>query len=385
MGVLAWLAALVGFGLAIAGVVVAVAKRKSPWLGTKLGYFVGAIALTALFGSVALGALDGLLARMHVVGAANRPLISITGIGTGASASFISETIKRWATWYGLARTAYVASPTVVLWAYLVVDSLAFVPAYITLLAMIRWRSATLEPIWKNESVQEESRPWKDIGRLLRRVGIPIALAAADLVENVLTEVFIREPLQRRIDPNPSDSAITVSGGAGFALRVATTLKWALAALLILNTIPALVVGLQAARRRFAAEHKRGRGAMLAALFRLRAMIFLVLGFCLIATLKLQVPDVIHRWSWRDATFAGISAVTFGVVVWLWSGRILPANREVRRRPSRAHLIGATIVVALGGVACLKWGPIGLFVPAGALLVLVLIDPLGPEGGSGAF
>jgi hypothetical protein len=379
MSLLTWLVAFIGFALAVAGVMLSVARRNDPWMGEKLGYFVGAVALVALFASVALGALDALLARMHVVGAADRGLTAITGFGFGTSAPFINDTIERWATWYGLARTAYVASPNVVLWTHLIIDSLVLVPAYVTLLAMVRWRSSMLEPVWRGEEVQEGAPPWKDVGQLLRRVGIPIALAAADLVENLLTEVFIREPLQRSIDSTQGDSAVEVSGGAALALRAATIAKWALAIFLILNTIPALITGLQVGRKKFAHEHQEGRGALGAALFRLRAMIALVAGFCLIATLELQVPDMIRRWSWREATFAGLSAIAFGVVAWIWSGRILLAGRQNGRQPSRRDLVVAMILVSLVGLVGLRTGPVGLFVLAVALAALVVIDSLGPR------
>lgn len=383
MTLLMWLAALVGFGLAVGGVWLTVAKRNEAWVGKRLGYFVGTVALVVLFASVALGTLDALLARMHVVGAADRGLTSITGFGLGQSASFISETIERWASWYGQARTAYVASPNVVLWTSLVIDCLIFVPAYVTLLAMIRWRSSILEPAWRGEEVREDAPPWTDRGQMLRRVGVPIALAAADIAENLLTEAVVRQPLQGRIE---GGDAVTVSGGLELSLRAATIAKWALAIFLILNTIPALALGLRHTRKRLAdkraAAEKRGekqQETLGAALLRLRAMIVLVGGFCLIANLGLQVPDVIRRWSWREATLAVLSAIAFGVVVWIWSRRILGAHRQDERQPTRRSLEVATIVVGLGALLGLWSGPVGLIVPALALGVLVVIDPLGPE------
>jgi hypothetical protein len=369
-----WISTGVGFAASIAGVTLAVQRRNSPWFGTGTGYVVGIAGLLTLFASLALGSLEDLLARMHDLGAADRGIEAVTGPGLGASAETIEQIIRRWTNWYDLARANFVARPSIVLWAYLLIDSILFVPAYVTLLAMLRMRTAILEPDWRGEmspaAPAEPKPPWTDIGQAVRRVGFPIALALTDALENVLTEVGIRSPLQNSIT---SGDEVLVSGILAFGLRVATVLKWTFLVLVIINTIPALAAGWQYARRQGKVP------TLVRALLRLRVMVFLVAAFGLIAILQLQVPDVMRRWGWREALYAGVAATGFGTISWIWSRRILSASRELTRQPKRGHLVAWAVGAGAAAVAGLVCGPRGLVIPAAALVLLAWVDGLGPS------
>jgi len=283
--------AIVGLVAAVAGVVLAVLTRNNRWRGRSLGYFVGTTALVVLFALLALGVLDSLLARMHVLGIADRGIEDITGFGLGAGRDFVSETIGRWAIWYGQAGAPYVARPSVVLRDYLIIDSVLLVPAYVTSLAMVRWRSRWLDPDGPPE------KAWTDLGGFVRRFVLPIAIAAADITENLIIELAVREPL-RALESRAaageeiSIADITLSGFWLGILRVVTTLKWGLLLLFILNTIPSLV-------KLWAGSNpvKQARVPIRNALFRMRALIGLVVIFGVIVVMRLQIPDVIRRWS----------------------------------------------------------------------------------------
>lgn len=387
MGSIVWVAAGYGLFLSMAGIVAAVRNRNRRWRGTDLGFAVGALALLVVFTYLALGSLDSLLVRMHTVGIADRGLLAITGVGASQGADLIAESAVRWANWYRQAAAGYVARPSAVLWTYLVLDSLVFVPAYVSFLAIIRWRSATLESQTETEDhptplVLRRSAFW----RLFRRIGIPILLAVADLTENVLTEVYVRRPLralelmvaapgaepatQSGATVNVGNQELAISQAGSVWVNIATGLKWILLIILVLNTIPALVVVYQ--RARLAGVTKR----VAREVFRVRGLIALVAVFGLIATMQLQVPDVIRRWSWREALTAGIAAVLFGIVAWVWANRILPARRDDTRQVTKRQLLWAMVPVGIAVAV----GFHGLGVPLFFLGLLWLLDGLGPPG-----
>jgi hypothetical protein len=372
-------AAIVGLAAAIAGLLLAIQIREHPWRGSRLGYVVGAIALVTLFSLLALGVLDSLLSRMHVLGIADRGIKDITGLGIGASQDFIKETIERWAAWYGQAQAAYIAPPSVVLRDYLVIDSVLLVPAYVTLLGMVRWRSRWIDPKRPPKMVSDDrTEVFENFSAFVRRFLVPIAIAVLDITENLITEFAIRSPL-RELESQVArgqDISTTDISASGWldALRWITVLKWALLIYFVLGTIPSLVNISRSERAR------RDRIVVRNALFRLRALIALALIYGLLVVMRLQIPDVIRRWNPWQGILAGIAVTILGVVSWIWARRILVARRGSRWRPTRgvvvAVAVGLVIITVVSGF--IGNGPIGLAVPAAALILVALLSGLGP-------
>jgi len=367
-------AALTGLLIAVAGVLLAVFTRNKEWRGSPLGYLVGTTALVALFALLALGALDSLLSRMHVLGIADRGIEDITGFGLGTSPDLVAETILRWAEWYRQAKSAYVAQPSVVLRDYLIIDSILLVPAYVTLLAMVRWRGRWVDPKRPSKEL------WPDFGAVARRLILPIAIAIADLTENVITEFAIRSPLRTlesraSVGEDVAIADITLSDSWLVALRYVTALKWVLLTVMIIYTIPSLV------NVWVSDPARQDRIVIRNALFKMRALIGTVVIFGVIVVMRLQIPDVIRRWSPAQGLLAALAVTVFGVVCWIWSRRTLVAKRGVKWRPTRYALLG--IGGALGIIFVISRmrgsGPVGLAIPAAALLLVAWLDWLGPS------
>lgn len=357
------------------GVTFAARARNRPWLGANLGLLVGTLALLTVFSFLALSVFGDLLARMHLPGSADRGIGDIIGPGIGLDSEGLTEIMSRWATWFDSAGEKLVSSPARLLWVHLFFDSLLFVPFYVSFLAMVRMRSAMLEPGWASEKgTHVPGLPAFDgAWQWLRRLGLPVALALADVTENILVEYVIRRPLQVF---KPGED-VAIAPNLSTALRWATGLKWGLLFLLILNTVPALAAGLHKVR-------KEGRvSALIRVLFRVRAILILVVAFGVITTLKLQVPDVFRRWNLPEGLYAGAATVLFGAISWIWSTRVAGARRktpkdgEYRRQPTSFQLGIAVLAVGIVAAVGYRLGIRGLTVPAGALFILFLLEPLG--------
>lgn len=361
--------AVVGFAASVAGVLFARRVRTDAWAGAWLGVGVAVLGLLLLSAVVALGALDDLLGRIHAANAADKALTTLTGPGAilGTDLSEFRDIAQRWLDWYANSSTPFVARPTVVANLYLAIDSLVLLPAYVTLIAMIRWRSAVLvgndeEPVGRK----------KRVGRMLRRVALPITLAAVDTTENILVAVSFTDPIGEAIAQEPAPTRVALEDGWLWAIKIAATLKWLLLAAVIITTLPSLI------RLLLAWRDARNPKRLWVALFRLRAILLVLAAFAAVAFLPLQTPDVIRRWNPWQAVGTAVAVLMLGLVLGRSSARALAATRDHELPPGRARiaLVGG-VLVGLGTVGWFSWGswgPRGLVIPGGLLLVLAGLE-----------
>jgi hypothetical protein len=352
------LATAFGLVLALSGTYVAVRRCRKARLGG-WAYVFGLTALWAFFAWVGLLAVGDLLASMHRSGVADRGLGFLVGVRAPTTTSdVVADAIGRWATWYRDSAARSVARPSVVFWAHLLIDSALFVPGYVALLWMIRWRA---------RGIADDLEPWRGLWKERGALWLPAAVAIADLTENVLLAVYVVEPL--RTLESDANATPQLDDGGLLALRITTGVKWVLAMMLLVSVIPPLV-------RWWSLPSARGsRRSVREAVFRVRALVVLTAVFGIMAIIRLQVPDVILRWTPVQGILAVVGAIAFGLVSWIWGRRILEAERDPARQPGPIALaITAAVTVMVALVALAAWGATGMLVPAGTLVLLAVLQ-----------
>jgi hypothetical protein len=371
----AWIFAGVGFVLSGAGIRYAIRHRASPWTLRGVGWVVGADAILVLLASVSIVALDGVLARTHLPGIADRGLQSVTGLASLTHvlgpASWYLDLPQRWYGWQTGAGPLIFARPAQTLATYLALDSLVFVPAYSFLLVSAAARSIEKSgrvftapappPRWWERTLLgepvDESANKRLTGLELTMFGLVAASVVADLLENVFVTRYIQIPLAQHQN----------EGFSTAVLRILVTTKWVgVVAVVVFGIIPSAAIVLDRARK----EH-RLPGAVI---WRLRALVVVVALFGILVTQKnLQAPDAIRRWNPAQGALTVLVILSLGLVL-AWSAwRLLGVKRDSERPTTRTMVMGLGVLVGVGVVvAIFGHFPTGLLVPALALGLLLL-------------
>lgn len=322
--------------------------ERTPW-GLTAALAVGLAALAAM------SQLVGLLAGMHVPGAGSYTITDLTGtVFDGPSAERSADVVR---TWREHPTPPGFSGPTEVIWAFVLIDSLLFAPAYAALLAIVLLKVARALTTAAETSILA--------GQYLRLARFAFALVPllllADLAENGLIAAVYE-----------TDSGVP---WLSWLLWAVTTAKWLLAALVV---APVAISGLSLAF--FFPLQVRQLGT---ALVVLRPQLLLVLLFAAGLFVSDQAADAIRRWRDDPADLIAAVALTLWLAAVLrasCSGLVSEFFRTEREPPGPPALFGAGAILFFGGVVGeLMWDAGRGVCVLGIVLVVIgaLSGPLG--------